>query len=125
MTRSLLIAGISCLQKKKNEHTLQQCTPCHTHHLSLTRAFPDKKSKPLLQHAMPIIKFNEHDLSSEANLGKKALVELNSICEEQFQKPIQEVIAETPKSKLIIKPSSQERQAEMRKTVRETKKVIQ
>lgn len=107
---------------RKNIHTLQQCVACHTQHRSLTRAFPGKKDKTMLK---PVIEFNEHDLSLPANLGEKALTELNSICEETFNRPIQEVIAETPNSKLIIKPSSQERQAEMRKAVRQTKKVIQ
>ena len=55
---------------------------------------------------------------------KKTLVELNSICEVKFQMPV-EVLTKTPNSKLIPKPSSQERQAEMRRAVIKMKKVIQ
>ena len=71
---------------------------------------------------MPEIKF---DLSSKSNFGKKALKELNTISEKQFKMPIQKIIQETPRSRLIIKPTSQEKQQGMRHTVRTTKKKIQ
>ena len=108
--------------EEKDKHSLKQCLACHTYHLSLTLSFPDKKDRSLLQHQAPTISFNEQDLSSASNLGKKALKELNVICEHQFKKSVQVVLSETPKSKLIKKPS---RLSEKRKTVRETKKAIQ
>ena len=40
--------------EEKNKHTLQQCSECHTQHLSLTKAFPDKKDRTMLQHQMPV-----------------------------------------------------------------------
>lgn len=79
----------------------------------------------MLQQQAPKIVFNERDLSSASNFGKKALKELDVICEHQFKKSAQTVIAETPKSKLIKKPSSIERLSEKRKIVRDTKKAIQ
>ena len=105
--------------EEKSKHTLQNCSACHTQHLSLTRAFPDRKGNTKLQNKVPMITFNKQDLSSSDQFGKKAL---KAICGEQFNKTVQEVICETPRSKLIIKPS---RQAEMRRTVRLTKRTIQ
>ena len=112
--------------EEKNKHTLQDCSACFEQHLSLTRAFPCNKAfKTKLKSEDPVISFNQQDLSSPSNLGKKALNELNAICEEQFKKSFQDVICETPQSKLIKKPSSQERQSQMRKVVRVTKQTIQ
>ena len=85
----------------------------------------DKKDRDRLKHKEPAIVFNEHDLSSASSLGRKTLDELNSICEERLGMSAQSVIIKTPKCKLIAKPTSQERQAEKRKTVRQAKKVIQ
>ena len=110
---------------EKNKHTLRQCSACHTYHLSLTLSFPDKRDQSLLKNELPAISFNERDLSSASNFGKKALKELNSICENQFNKSAQTVITETPQSKLIAKPSSADRLSEKRKLVKETKKIIQ
>ena len=100
--------------EEKNKHTLQDCSACSRQHLSLTRAFPCNKAvKTKLKKDEPVISFNEQDLSSPSNLGKKALNELNAICEEQFHQSFQDVICETPRSKLIKKPSSQERQSQV------------
>lgn len=110
---------------EKEKHTIEQCMECRRQHLSLTRAFPDKKSKKLLQEELPVIQFSKRDLESPTRCGRKALRELNAICQEQFHKPVQTVINDTPKSRLILKPSSQEKQSETRKTVRATKKAIQ
>lgn len=110
---------------EKSKHSLQNCLACRTQHVSLTRAFPDKRSKQLLKDKEPSVSFNDQDLSSLANFGKKALNELNAITGEKFNKSVQDILSETPQSKLIVKPSSQERQSEMRRTVRLTKKNIQ
>ena len=87
----------------KNKHSLQDCSACHEQHLSLTKAFPviSKALKAKLKKN-PTISFNERDLSSPSNLGKKALTELNAICEQQFKKSFEKVVCETPRSKLTI-----------------------
>lgn len=110
--------------EEKSKHTLQKCSACNTQHVSLTRAFPVKKGK-IRSQKQPIVAFHEHDLSSPSQFGKKALKELNAICTENFEQSFQDVITETPRSKLVIKPSSQERQTELRRTVRSAKKAIQ
>ena len=110
---------------EKSEHTLQSCSACCTKHVLLTRSFPDKRSKRTLTKEDPVIMFNDQDLSSTADFGKKVLSELNVITEEKFKKPVEDVLSETPQSKLVVKLSSQEQQLKMRRTVRVTKKAIQ
>jgi hypothetical protein len=53
------------------------------------------------------------------------LDELDAICSQQFQVSAQEVLTNTPKANLTMKPSSQQQQSERRAVVRETKKAIQ
>lgn len=110
---------------KKQAHSLQNCTPCQQEHLSLSRAFPDKQSRTKLQSHEPLITFNRKDLSSPTQCGRKALKQLDAICQENFHKSIQTVLTETPRSKLVLKPSSQTRQSERRRIVRATKGAIQ
>ena len=50
--------------------------------------------------------------------------ELDTQCRQQFQVSVQEVLTSTPKSNLNMQPTSQQRQSERRKVVRETKKAI-
>lgn len=109
--------------QEKSKHSLRKCSSCRVQHVSLTRVFPDKSNTRLPNK--PMIAFNEVDLSSPSNFGKKSLKELNAISEEHFKQPIQHVIAETPQSKLILKPSRQEKQSTMRRSVRSAKKAIQ
>lgn len=109
-------------QSEKSKHSLQQCSACQTLYSSLSKAFPAKNPP---NRRLPVIEFSEPDLVSPSTVGKKALSELNNICVENFDKSAQEVLAETPRSKLTKKPSSQEVQSETRKTVRLTKKKIQ
>ena len=108
-------------QHEKNKHTLQQCFTCQTQHSSLTNAFPAKPPK----RRMSVIEFSAQDMASPSDLGKKALKELNIICVENFDMSAQEVLAETPRSKLIKKPSNKEVLAEKRRSVRLAKKSIQ
>ena len=74
---------------------------------------------------LPEINFSEQDLSSPSNFGNTALTKLNTICKEKFKMSVQDVLSETPRSKLVIKPSSQEKQSEKRRVVRSVKKSIQ
>ena len=62
------------------------------------------------QKKYPVVTFNQQDLASTSNFGRKALDQLNGICEESFKKSVHNIIAETPNSKLVRKPSSLERQ---------------
>lgn len=106
-------------QNKKN-HTIIKCVACSSEHSSLTELFP---YKPAAKKSS--ITFDGTDLSSSTNLACKALAELNIICRQQFQVSANEALASTPRSNLVIKPSSQKRQSEMRKVVRATKNAIQ
>jgi hypothetical protein len=93
---------------EKSEHTIQNCSACRTKHVLLTRSFPDKRNKRALKKEDPVIIFNGQDLLSTASFGKKVLNELNVITEQKFKKPVEDVLSETPQSKLVVKLSSQE-----------------
>lgn len=106
--------------QSKIGHTIKNCIACSSEHSSLTESFPFKPTTK--KHS---ITFDKTDLSSSTSLVRKALGELNTICRQQFQVSASEAITSTPRSNLAIKPSSQKRQSEMRKIVRETKNAIQ
>ena len=110
--------------EEKKKHQLTDCKECPKQHLSLTRAFPSKH-KTKLVNDKPIITFKKNDLSSPQQCGKKVLAEMTAICQESFHKSFQEVIASTPNSKLMVKPSSQKKQASRRQIIRNTKHTIQ
>ena len=50
---------------------------------------------------------------------------MNAICQENFQQSVQEILAGTPRSKLIIKPTNQEKQKHTRQIIRNTKQAMQ
>ena len=106
---------------EKNEHTIKYWVACHTEHASLTKSVPYKR-KESVSIKKPVIAFNEDDLSSSSNFGAKALKVLNTMCQQHLQSSASEVLSETPRSKLVMKPSGQ---SGMRKIVRETKNTIQ
>ena len=91
---------------------------------TLTRAFPDKSSKAFSDEN-PTTVFTKQDLISPTECGKKVLSELNSICQESFKESFEEVITKTPRSNLVLKPSSQMKQRATRKVIRTTKRAIQ
>ncbi len=112
--------------EEKRKHQLTDCQECPKQHLSLTRAFPSRyKTKAVLHEKNPTITFEKHNLSSQQQCGRKVLTEMTAICQESFQKSFQEVIASTPNSKLMVKPSSQKIQSSRRQTIRNTKQTIQ
>ena len=111
--------------EEKSKHTLRNCKECHRQHISLSRAFPAKNGKKELENEQTAIVFTTRDLSSPTKCGRKVLSELSAICQENFKQSFQEVISETPRSKLVQKPSSQTRQTKGRQIVRSTKKAIQ
>ena len=73
----------------------------------------------------PEISFTPEDLSSPENFGSKLLREANSISQAKFKKSIQQVIEETPKSRLASPTNSRARQTQKRQILREIKEVIQ
>ena len=114
-----LEAWTSLPPSEKNQHTLRDCSACASKHTSLNRAFPSKRK---VSESLPEISFSGQDLSSPSSFGKRAL---DAICEDKFKMSIQSVLSKTPSSKLVVKPSSQEKQSEMRRVVRSVKKTIQ
>ena len=84
-----------------------------------------RKGKKRVSITKPVISFNTNDISSSSNFGRKALKELDTLCQQHFQTSASEVLSATPCSKLIVKPSGQHKQSEKRKLIREAKNVIQ
>ena len=50
---------------------------------------------------------------------------MNAICQENFQQSVHKILAGTPRSKLTIKPTSQEKQKHTRQIIRNTKQAMQ
>ena len=107
--------------EEKRQHTLQKCKACETQFQVLSAAFPCK----LGNKKKPLIFFNKKDLLSPTRFGRKALQELNTLTEENFGKPIQDVLIDTPRSRLSKKPTSDERKRERRRVEREVRDDMQ
>lgn len=107
--------------EEKQQHTLHKCKACETQYQALSAAFPCK----LGNKKKPLIFFNEKDLLSPTRFGRKALQELNTLTEENFAKPVQDVLIDTPRSRLSKKPTSDERKRERRRVEREVRDDIQ
>ena len=109
---------------EKAAHTLQACKICQTKHPAISQSFPLRSSKHKKLKS-PEINFTPQDLSNSIQFGSKLLKEADSICQTQFQKSVQQVIEETPRSSLITKPNCRVRQIRKRRILREIKENIQ
>jgi len=108
--------------EEKANHTLRDCQVCQTKYQHLSMAFPGMSKKPLRP---PQITFSQGDFSTPQQFGSKLLSEANSLTKHTFNKPITDVIEETPKSNLIKKPTSSQRLKQKRNILREIKQSIQ
>lgn len=105
-------------ESEQQQHSAFTCKACADHPLTLTLPKSSTKAKK-----KPTISFTKTELSSPSEFGRKALKELNAISKQTFNKSIQDVITETPRSKLVHKPNSTERKKqrqEMEKQIRVT-----
>lgn len=80
---------------ERGTHTLRGCMTCQTKYHSLSQPFPIRSAQKKVKS--PEISFNQDDMSTPTQFGAKLLREANSICQ---KKTIQQVIEETPKSRL-------------------------
>jgi len=64
---------------------------------------------------IPAIKFTKADLSTPTKFGRKVLRQLNTVAHTTFKKSIQDVLVETPKSRIIHKPTGPNKHKEKRK----------
>ena len=90
---------------EKKKHTLSNCKACFLQHESLQKAFP---GKPMYTPPPPMITFPKtpNTKQQEKDLGRKVLQELNSIWEDQFDRPITNAIPKIfPESNLTTKES--------------------
>jgi len=85
-------------------------------------AFPGTRRKPLT----PLeITFSPGDLSTPQQFGSNLLTEANSLTKHTFNKPVTDMIEQTPKSQLIKKPSSSQQLKQKRNILQEMKQSIQ
>lgn len=71
------------------------------------------------------IQLSDTDRSSPKSLGRKVLKDLTSISQQVFQKSTQEVLAETPRSQLILKQTKGERKKLRQKIDKQVRDQIQ
>lgn len=100
--------------EEKSKHTLKGCEKCIPFIVSQRRVAK-----------LPQICFNTSDLSTLKQFGSKLLQEANELSEAHFQKPIQQVLEQTPESKLLPKPSTTERLYQKRQILSEIKNEIE
>ena len=96
---------------EKQDHSPHNCKACQNHSSELVNTFPGSRKTTKL----PLIKFTKADFSTPAKFGRKALRELNVVAETTFKKSIQDVLVETPKSKVIHKPTSAKKKSRNKK----------
>ena len=96
--------------QEKCQHILRGCKVCKDKYESHSYAFP-LSSRPK-KAAKPVqISFSPEDISTPKQFGSKLLNEANSIYKTHFQKSVQQVITETPRSRLTSKPRHIQRQS--------------
>ena len=99
-------------EDEKKQHTLRGCEVCRHKYASIP--FPsDKRKQPPLT---PTITFTPDDMSSHEKFGTRLLDESNKLTKVFYQKSVQDVMQETPKSRLVRKPTSREKKTEKRKS---------
>ena len=100
-------------QEERKEHTLRECRACQEKFPELSKAFPaptrrGKKAAVVPSKNTHSIQLSQHDLSSPKALGGKVLRELNNISQQAFLKSGEEVLVESPKSNIVLKPTANE-----------------
>ena len=114
-------------QEQKEEHTLTHCEACQQHYSLLNSAFPvpARQRKKIAKVSAPqSIKLSKGDFSSPQTLGGKVLKELTNISQHAFHKTAHEVLVDTPRSKLIQRPTAREERIKRREIEKEITKSI-
>ena len=106
-------------KRKKNIHFLT-ARNAKTNILNLPMLSPNLLNMAKKRVAIPCtvstgIQLSKEDLSTPVALGRKVLRELNNISQQVFNRSGQEVLTETPRSKLIFKPTVKEEENKYRK----------
>ena len=119
----------SLSQTDRDKHTLSDCKECQERYAELSNAFPVgvRRGKTRVNNrpiTCPTINLTKKDLSSPEALGSKVLKELTNISQQIFSKTGQEVLAETPRSKLICKPTAKVLKQKKKQTEKEIKNAI-
>ena len=108
---------------RRAKHAVTSCKTCFENHPCLSSAFPGSVKRGMLE-PKKIISLTKQDLSSPEALGGRVLKELSTISTQLFNKTGKEVLAETPRSNLIEKPSAKESKKQRMVIEREVKAIL-
>ena len=112
-------------QAAKATHTLKSCSACSTVYEKESQEFPLSKFRKVAKKPQVSITFTPDDLSSPKQFGSTLLAKGNAICQAKYQASVQEVLVETPSSKLVSKPNHRLCLSEKRNILREIKNTVQ
>lgn len=99
-------------EEEKSRHSIQNCTICSEMTSECSKAFPTpvrRGRKIIVRPTSQNITLTEKDLTSPKSLGRKVFNELNTISKDQFNVTAVNVLTQTPKSHLVLKPTTSER----------------
>ena len=108
----------------KSGHSLCGCHTCSTVHELESKSFPlsskaHEKVKPKCSAIS--LTFTPNELATPERFGSTLIAKADQVCQEKFQKPVQTVLTETPRSRLVTQPNHRTRLHEKRKILREIK----
>ena len=111
---------------EKEKHGLRNCTACQIYHGSITSIFPakDTTSKSLNQATNENVILTTNGTTAR-EVGKQIINKVGPVEQRKFGKSVQEVLVQTPLSKLDIKKNSEERRKEKRGILKDYKKDIE
>ena len=116
-------AWSSLEETEKTQHTLRGCEVCKHKYAPFTHTFPSACHSN--QPYTPTITFSPEDMKTPENFGAQLLAESNKLTKATYQKSVQDVIHETPKSHLVRKPTNKQRKSEKRKVLRDVRNTMQ
>ena len=109
-------------ESEKREHTLRDCRSCTTHYGSLYNLFPTGKIRSTKENTITV---TINDQSTIRNAGKYILQKIGPFVEQQTGSTLQDILVNTPESKLTYRPTSNKKLAETRKIEREFRSKVE
>ena len=111
---------------EKEAHALRGCCACSTLHESASQAFPiSSESRKKAKSSAVSLSFNVDELSTPQTFGSALLAKGNEVCQAKFQKSVQNVLTQTPRSGMISKPNHRTRLFQRRNVLREIKNTVE
>ncbi len=120
--RTFYVTEWNKLEKDEQEcHTLHNCRICTQEYPEMSKCFPGQKIKT----KVPLIKLYQRDFSTPDTFSTALLKKTNNVSKTSFNVPIIKLLTETPKSKLIKRPTKSQEKKVRRKILHEVKENVQ